>query len=333
MSGPDSWLDGFTKLPAWVLVDERLTDGDRITLAYVLARIFRESYRLSQKEIRTHRGITDRGVRKHLSKLRELGYLRGTPGAGNVYTFAKGPALDAKPEAVKLPAAVPQTGTTVPGRNHGSGPEPTFLPGTDVPMDRNQGSDQTGTTVPTSVDEDKTKQTRAAGRADAPPTGPSVEIESVEIESLESRYGDRALVRAARASCSRFRKSGQMKDSMWLAFLRHAEPFAADVVERAMAEHVDKHEGKPESYLLGIIRGEAKRPPQTRQLGLRSVGMRGLPTKPTPSPDDYDPRRHGDLGHLGGVYRRKHDLLVELGARGERDYEAELAKHMARVAS
>jgi hypothetical protein len=39
--------------------------------------------------------------------------------------------------------------------------------------------------------------------------------------------------------------------------------------------------------------------------------------------DDYDPRQHGDQGHLGGEYARKWNLFVDVGA--ER-YEREWAK-------
>ena len=37
----------------------------------------------------------------------------------------------------------------------------------------------------------------------------------------------------------------------------------------------------------------------------------------------YDPRKDGDLGHLGGLYRAKHNLLIDVGERG---YDAAVAK-------
>lgn len=42
-----------------------------------------------------------------------------------------------------------------------------------------------------------------------------------------------------------------------------------------------------------------------------------------PSPDAYDPRRDGDLGHLGGLYLTKHNLLLDVGPKA---YDAAASK-------
>lgn len=57
---------------------------------------------------------------------------------------------------------------------------------------------------------------------------------------------------------------------------------------------------------------------------ITTTGGRGAP-RAVPSPAEYDPREHGDLGHMGGQYRMKHNLLLDVGATR---YEAELARRL-----
>ena len=47
---------------------------------------------------------------------------------------------------------------------------------------------------------------------------------------------------------------------------------------------------------------------------------------PGVTPEAYDPRKHGDLGHLGGLYEMKHNLLLDVGPKG---YDAALAQRRA----
>ncbi len=153
-----AWLDGFAKLPTWAICDHRLSDGARVTLAYIVARIFGESYAVSQSEIARDRGITDRAVRAHTKVLASAGYLAVSAGPNCVAIYRRGPSLSERPSAEVLGTAT-RTGNEVPHRKRSSAPETTFRTGNDVPDDRKLDSGGCGNEVPPSVDEDQTKQT------------------------------------------------------------------------------------------------------------------------------------------------------------------------------
>lgn len=103
MNGSADWISGWAKMPAWALVDRRLSDADRVTLAYVVARLFGEWFALSASEIGRHRGMHERTVREQLTKLCALGYLRRElVKAGGSMRYARGPALDAQPPGLEI---------------------------------------------------------------------------------------------------------------------------------------------------------------------------------------------------------------------------------------
>lgn len=82
-----------------------------------------------------------------------------------------------------------------------------------------------------------------------------------KIRDLESRYSE-PLIRQTRNACALSRQGGKMSDSVWLQTLERMQPHPIYAVESAMRLFCDKHAdgSKNEKYLLGIIRGELKRP-------------------------------------------------------------------------
>jgi hypothetical protein len=72
-----AWFARFARLPIWVVLDPALDDGARVTLAYIVARLYAESgwYAFSATEIARHRGRSERQVRRDLTVLRGRGYL------------------------------------------------------------------------------------------------------------------------------------------------------------------------------------------------------------------------------------------------------------------
>jgi hypothetical protein len=85
------------------------------------------------------------------------------------------------------------------------------------------------------------------------------------IAALQQQLAPSAPWEAARDLARRSRGSGRMKPGPWLACLRELEGYPPACVASAVAIYVDKAEGddgevKREAYLVGIARGEAKRP-------------------------------------------------------------------------
>jgi hypothetical protein len=148
-----AWIDGFVKLPAWVILDRRLTDGDRITLAYIVTRIFGESFALSQSEIMRHRGISVRATRNHIENLERTGYLVRRSGPRNVDVFSRGAAMTARPTIVD------ETGNQMPHRQQDASPATGCLSGNRIPEDRQQDAGACGNQMPGSSDYKQTKQT------------------------------------------------------------------------------------------------------------------------------------------------------------------------------
>jgi hypothetical protein len=116
--------------------------------------------------------------------------------------------------------------------------------------------DVTNTRV-TSRDATVTKEKEKEKEKELTPIPPSLEP---EIRERESRYSP-TRIRAARASCSLSRVGGKLADSTWLKVLIKFAEYPAAVVESAIDIFCDKNATGQydEKYLLGIVRGEAKR--------------------------------------------------------------------------
>ena len=100
------WLAGYSKMPMWAVLDERLTDGERVTLQYVVGRIFGTDYAISVGEVAGHRRICLRSAIAHLRRLCELDYLAAEHRRGKTTRYAKGAALEASPDSISVPPPV-----------------------------------------------------------------------------------------------------------------------------------------------------------------------------------------------------------------------------------
>jgi hypothetical protein len=108
---------------------------------------------------------------------------------------------------------------------------------------------------------------------------------SERIVALESRY-PAELVVSVRAGCARYRKTGRIADSVWLATLERLDAFAPEMAVAGMRTFVDRYSdgSKDENYLLGIVRNERERgakssgwrPPTTRAEYAESAGAADL---------------------------------------------------------
>lgn len=96
--------------------------------------------------------------------------------------------------------------------------------------------------------------------ADSPPpsSGPSP---SEIIAELAARYPSPKLLEEAREGCALTRRSGKMADSVWARTMTQLKASPVDAVEAALRDFVERHADgdKDERYLLGIVRGKAKR--------------------------------------------------------------------------
>lgn len=89
-----------------------------------------------------------------------------------------------------------------------------------------------------------------------------------EIAKLQEPY-PADLVDETRDACGLHRNSGRIADSVWLRTLQALAKSPTDAVVRAMRIYVEKcgDGSKGERYLLGIVRGEAKRGPRQQRFG------------------------------------------------------------------
>lgn len=101
---------GFTQLPRYVLNDQRLSFGARLTYAVLLSYAWQEERCFpGQKRMARDLGSTDRSVRKFLNELRQKGLIswkRQGLNKPNIYYI-----LDYKPlkiEAERKPASIPE---------------------------------------------------------------------------------------------------------------------------------------------------------------------------------------------------------------------------------
>lgn len=81
-----------------------------------------------------------------------------------------------------------------------------------------------------------------------------------QIQELEKRY-DAELTAEAREACAQSRRNGKMADTVWLRVLRQLAAFDGAAVEHGLRQFVERHSDgeKNEQYMLGIVRGEARR--------------------------------------------------------------------------
>jgi hypothetical protein len=152
-------------------------------------------------------------------------------------------------------------------------PHETLTPDPDPDPDLDPDQDQDREVAPAPV------------AAPAAPSRPAPEDLTPRIAELESKY-PAAAVADARSACARYRKTGKMADSVWLATLEQLEAFAPEFVVSAMRIFADRYSdgSKNENYLVGITRGEAERgrrtsgwrPPTTRDEYAASSGAADL---------------------------------------------------------
>lgn len=188
-----AWMKGrsYAEVPTWVLVDPRLSDGARVTLAYVIGRIFVVSFELSYVEIAKHRRLSTRAVKAHVQQIVRAGYLvaRRPKGIGESCEYVRGPALE-EPQEAAINAVLasdraekrdgnstgkragkgggartsswkkkPRVGTQVPAAGGDSGG--TQVPATEAPECRlhgHSGAGSVGTQLPRSEDPDHPKE-------------------------------------------------------------------------------------------------------------------------------------------------------------------------------
>ncbi len=108
MTAPDRdrWANGWTRVPAWVVLDHRLADGEIVTLHYVATRIFTDCgwFSLSVPEIARHRRKSERQVQRDLHALCDAGYLRSRmPRPGAAAEYSRGPSFETRPPETTKP--------------------------------------------------------------------------------------------------------------------------------------------------------------------------------------------------------------------------------------
>jgi hypothetical protein len=126
------------------------------------------------------------------------------------------------------------------------------------------------------------KNTLASAAAERPAVPPVASVPVVPIADLEADWPP-DLVKRVREAVTSTRKGGTMAEGPWRAFLLSAKQYPKAQREAAASEYLDRAyaaEGKPEEYLLGMIRrGAGKTAPMQQQLGPRPV----RPNAPVPA--------------------------------------------------
>jgi DNA-binding transcriptional ArsR family regulator len=144
------------------VVDPRLSDGEVRTLAYVVGRIFDDSFSLSITEIASDLGLSWRAAQRHLAHLRDLGFLaakqRSTPRGS-----AKGAALIWRRGPLTRESGPPDTAVRGPLTRE-SGPPDTAVRG---PLTRLSGISRSGSEELT--DQDQIARAHAGGEVAPPP--------------------------------------------------------------------------------------------------------------------------------------------------------------------
>lgn len=123
----------------------------------------------------------------------------------------------------------------------------------------NLSMDKLGHVQMSAPDTDPNSDSDAESSSPTEKTTPAGGVTGV-IASFEARY-EPGLAAEARQACSLSRRNGKMRDSVWLPVLERLAKYPAEVVNQALHSFCERHAdgNKDERYLIGLVRGFAKR--------------------------------------------------------------------------